>query len=424
MGNYQRENKKQRKTKVIGASFVFIVLMALVSMFSDMTHEGSNSINGAFLSYLGAPDMVVAVVGGLATLLGCSLRILTGYLADKTKRYWTFTIIGYVIDLAAVPLLALVPNDRNLGWILAVSFILLEKVGKSIKKPAKDTLVSFAATDSGIGKSFAFGELLDQLGAFIGPLILTLTYVISSNQSEYQKFVLGFATLIIPALISIIILLFARFKFKNPDQFEKDDGIAKKNFIKTKPFILFLIASSFLAIGFMDSFALISKSFYDNHIFGIDGDSYIPLLYSYAMLIDALAALFFGFMYDKKGLKSIVISILLTASYSFFIFFIPEIWSTFVGLALWGIGMGAEESIIKSAVTTLSSKSNRAKAFGTYELFYGIFSFGGSFLIGLFYSFQNKIVLCIFSTIAIIISAAIYYIADSEFRKSRKVAIN
>lgn len=412
-----QENKNPvDKKKIWSASFSFIVLMAFVSLFSDMTHEGANSINGAFESYLGAPAMVITVVGGVASLLGFGLRFLSGILADRTKHYWTFTIIGYFIDLVAVPLLALVPEN---GWIMAVCFILLEKVGKAVKKPAKDTIVSFAATENGVGKSFALGEVFDQLGACIGPMILTLTYVIKSDLDTYHKYTVGYAVLGIPTIFCIGLLFWAFFKFPHPEQFErdekKDDGGA---FIKKPAYILFLVASALLALGFLDSFGLISKHLNDlvsNGSIAITSQ-YFPLLYSYAMLIDALSALVFGFLYDKIGFVSVAIAVILTAPYTFFIFMIDTTWSAFLGLTLWGIGMGAEESVMKCGVTTLSGKSHRARAFGTYELVYGIAAFGGSFLIGWLYD-ASTIALCLVSLITIVISSFIYLYSDRERRK-------
>ncbi|MCI1245219.1 MAG: MFS transporter [Bacilli bacterium] len=407
----KEQSKKKNSKPIIRASMAFIVLMAVVSMFSDMVHEGANSIIGAFESFLGAPALVISIVGGAGTLIGCSLRFVTGYFADKTKHYWTFTIIGYAIDLVSVPLLACVPNG---GWGLAVTFILMERVGKAIKKPAKDSIVSFAATQNGVGKSFAFGELLDQIGAFIGPMILTLTYMIRSDLPQYEKYTLGFLVLLIPCVICLIVLLLAFFKFRHPDRFEKDpsDGNAR-SFLKNSAFILFLFASAMLAIGFLDSFSLINSHLY---LLGLVPGDYLPLLYSYAMFIDALSAVVFGLLYDKKGFLSIAIATFMTAGYSFFIFLIPKLWSIFVGLTMWGIGMGAEESVMKSGITTLSMKNERASAFGFYELVYGLFSFAGSGLIGWLYG-VSMLSLCIVSSAFIIFSAILYLISDINNRK-------
>ena len=153
----------KRKLRSLTPAMTFILLFSIVSLLSDMTHEGAASIRGAYLALLGASAATIGFVSGLGELVGYSLRFLFGKLADRTKRYWLITIIGYTVDVLAVPALALAGEH---GWILAGGLIIIERIGKAIKKPAKSTLLSFAATQEGIGKSFAIQEMLDQIGAF------------------------------------------------------------------------------------------------------------------------------------------------------------------------------------------------------------------------------------------------------------------
>ena len=114
--------------------------MGIVSLFSDMTHEGARSILGEFLNLTGASATTIGFVSGIGELLGYSLRIVSGFIADKTKKYWTIIIVGYSLQVLAIPALAFVPEQ---GWIIACVLIALERIGKAIKKPAKNTLVSF-----------------------------------------------------------------------------------------------------------------------------------------------------------------------------------------------------------------------------------------------------------------------------------------
>lgn len=141
-----------KKKVAAGSAMAFIFLMGIVSLFSDMTHEGARSILGAYLSLAGASAAVIGFVSGLGEFLGYSLRLVSGVFADRTKKYWPMTIVGYIIDVMAIPALALVPRG---GWIAACGLMIVERIGKAIKKPAKDTLLSFAATQNGVGKSFA-----------------------------------------------------------------------------------------------------------------------------------------------------------------------------------------------------------------------------------------------------------------------------
>ena len=412
MENVPTKSKNLKRT-----AFAFIVIMAFVSMFSDMTHEGSNSIIGAFEKFLGADPFTISLVSGLGLFIGYSLRLLTGYLADKTKKYWLITILGYVIDLFAVPLLCLVPEN---GWLLAAFFILLEKAGKAIKKPAKNTLVSFAAKANGTGKSFAFSELLDQIGAFVGPLILTLTYWLRGDLSDYDRYRLGFLVLGIPAILCLVLLIIARILYANPSTFEKEETVAApKSSLKKSSFILFCIGGALLAIGFV-GYPLALSQFNNYNLFET---RYLPLLYSYAMLIDAFAALIFGSLYDRFGLYVVGISTAFSIGASFFMFMIADYWAVFLGLTLWGIGQGAMESVVLSGVTDLTGKNDRAKAFGIFDTLFGLCSLGGSALIGLLYE-ASILWMCIFSAFFIAASSLFFVLSYFALKKEKTLTIS
>ena len=124
-----KENKKK-----LSQAMLFIILFGIVSLFSDMTHEGASSIRGAYLSLLGASAATIGFVSGLGELIGYSMRYVFGKLTDKTKHYWPMTILGYILDVLAVPALALV-GER--GWIAACALLVIQRMGKAIKKPEK-----------------------------------------------------------------------------------------------------------------------------------------------------------------------------------------------------------------------------------------------------------------------------------------------
>src|SRR5580658_3323122 len=131
----------------------FVILLGIVSFFGDMTYEGARSITGQYLAILGASGTVVGVVAGLGELFGYSVRLVSGYISDKTGKYWLVTFIGYTLNLFAVPLLALAGN-----WPLAASLMILERFGKSIRSPAKDAMLSYATKEVGRGWGFGLHE--------------------------------------------------------------------------------------------------------------------------------------------------------------------------------------------------------------------------------------------------------------------------
>ncbi|MDO8140884.1 MAG: MFS transporter, partial [Candidatus Brocadiales bacterium] len=146
----------------------FIVLLGIVSLFADITYEGARSINGPYLALLGASATTVGIVAGFGELIGYSLRLVSGYISDKIGRYWAITLFGYTLNMLAVPALALAGR-----WEIAAALMITERIGKAIRTPARDAMLSHATKEIGRGKGFGLHEALDQIGAVLGPLIVS-----------------------------------------------------------------------------------------------------------------------------------------------------------------------------------------------------------------------------------------------------------
>lgn len=368
---------------------LFILLFGIVSLFSDMTHESASSIRGAYLSLLGASAGVIGFVSGLGEMIGYSMRYIFGRITDKTRRYWPMTIAGYVLDIAAVPALALVGDH---GWIAACGLLLVQRMGKAIKKPAKDTIMSFAASQEGAGRSFGIQEVMDQTGAFLGPVMLYLVMLFQTEGDIFRKFSVCFALTAIPGAIALIILLVTKCKFPNPEQFEPEPK-EYVPFKMEKRFLFYIAGISLFAFGFIDyslvimhisnRFASLAPGLSETGSIVTGGQ--LPLLYAGAMIVDAVAALIFGLLYDKKGVKVLIWSTLISAPFAIFVFGSNSIPMVLLGIGLWGVGMGAQESILKAAVAGMVPKASRATGYGIFEGAFGLFWFLGSWLLGVLY---------------------------------------
>lgn len=412
---------KKKKNKMTTA-MVFILLFGIVSLFSDMTHEGADSIRGVYLSLLGASAGVIGFISGLGELIGYGMRYVFGKITDKTKQYWPMVILGYVLDIIAVPALALVGKH---GWIWACLLLVIQRIGKAIKKPAKDTVLSFAASQEGIGRSFGIQELLDQIGAFLGPVLLYLVMLFQTDGDVFRAYSIAFAVLAIPGLITLILLFYTKRKFPNPENFEPEP----KQYIPfkmKKEFILYIAGISLFAFGFIDyslvimhvsrSYTAISAGLAETSTLVNTGT--LPLLYAGAMLVDAVSALIFGAIYDRKGVAALVISTLLSAPFPLLIFGGKTIPVVLLGIALWGIGMGAQESILKAAVTTMVPKTSRATGYGIFECSFGIFWFLGSWLLGVLYDINIPLMITI-SVLAQLAAIPLYLYSSYLHKKQQ-----
>ena len=313
------------KKRRMSAAMTFIVLFGVVSLFSDMTHESANSIRGAFLSLAGASAAVIGFVSGLGELVGYGLRYVFGRLTDRTRRYWPMVLFGYALDVVAVPALALVGRH---GWALACALLIGQRLGKAIKKPAKDTVMSFAASQEGVGKSFAIQELLDQIGAVLGPLLLYLIMLIQHRDDTFSDYRTCFAFLAIPGAITLLLLWLTYKRFPHPENFEPEP----KEYVPfrvSKRFVVYIVGISLFAFGFAD-YSLIVMHFSRQHLFTA---AVLPLLYALAMLTDAASAFVFGWLFDRHARLSLVVSTLVAAPFAVFAFLGGDVTSMRLALS-------------------------------------------------------------------------------------------
>lgn len=363
-------------------ALILVVMLGLVSLFGDMTYEGARSITGPFLAVLGANALVVGFVAGLGEFLGYSLRLLSGYITDRTHQYWSLTIIGYAINLLAVPLLALAGS-----WEIAAVLLVTERMGKAIRTPPRDVMLSYATTSLGRGWGFGLHEAMDQIGAITGPLLVAL---ILYFQGSYQA---SFAFLLLPAILALLVLIFSRLTYPNPQKLEIDLPKFKTGGLR-RVYWIFMIASALIAIGFVD-FPLIAYHFQKQSLLN---PSMIPIFYAVAMGVDAIAALFFGRLFDKVGIGAMAISTLAAAFFTPLVF-LGGVDYILLGVVFWGVGMGAQESIMRASIAEITPSKKRGIAYGVFNTIFGISWFAGSILMGFLYDI-NVFYLVVISLIA------------------------
>jgi len=350
------------------AAFKFVILIGLVSLFADITYEGARSITGPYLAILGANALTVGFVAGFGEFIGYGLRLVSGYLADRTRKYWTITIAGYFINLLAVPLLALANH-----WWIAATLMIIERMGKAIRVPSRDAMLSHAGQKMGMGWAFGLHEALDKTGAMIGPLLVAAVLYVKGN---YQ---FSFAILAIPAVMTLTILLFARWLYPHPQSLEKQSENLQSKGI-TSAFWLYLISASLIAAGYAD-FPLIAYHFQKTAVLS---PIWIPVSYSIAMGVNTLTAPFLGRFYDRQGFLILIIVTVISCLFAPLVFF-GNFSLCLIGIILWSIGVGAHESLMRAIVANMIPMERRGSAYGIFNMGFGLFWFLGSFLMGALY---------------------------------------
>ena len=350
-------------------AFRFVLIIGIVNFFADMTYEGARSIAGPFLGSLGASATVIGFVAGFGEMIGYGLRSVTGYLADRTHKYWGMAFIGYAVNMLAVPALALAGN-----WPLAAALVVAERTGRAIRKPAMESMLSHAGKVIGHGWVFGLNEALDQIGATIGPLMMAWVLF---RREGYRH---GFAVLLISALLCLTTLSVAWKLHPRPEEMEGESPrlAPAKGF--TRAYWFYFAAGALIAAGFAD-FSLMAFHFQKS---GTVSLSLVPVYYAAAMITGAVTAPIFGKLLDKVGLPVLLVAFAVPA------FFAPLVFLRgsgleLAGMILWGAGIGAQDSCLKAVLAAVVPSEKRSTAFGVFDTGFGIAWFAGSAIMGLLY---------------------------------------
>ena len=375
----------------------FVVLIGVLSLFADMTYEGARGINGSFLAVLGATGAAVGFVSGLGELLGYGVRLFSGYFSSRTGRYWLLTGIGYFINLLAVPMLALAGS-----WQAAAALMICERVGKGLRNPPRDAMLSHAGTVIGPGWAFALREALDQTGAMVGPLaVAAILYFNGSYRT-------GYAFLLIPAIAALGVLAAGRRLYPNPSELEAEAPEPAGGGRLPRSFWVYLIAMSLIAAGYAD-FNLISFHLQEA---SSASSGRIPILYAVAMAVAGASALVFGRWFDRRGLPVLAFAAGLAALFAPFAF-LGSFTTAVVGMVLWGVGMGIQDSLMSAPIVGMVPPDRRAYAYGIFNACYGVAWFAGSTLLGFLYD-QSIFVLVAFSVAIQLVSIPVLLLSGSS----------
>ncbi len=395
---YPKVSEMKKLSKLFASSaFTFVFVMGIVNLFADVTYEGASSINGPFLGMLGASAVVIGVISGVGEFLGYSLRFISGYISDKTRKYWLVTFSGYIINLLAVPVLALAGNLP-----LAATLVIAERVGRAIRKPTVEAMLSYTTSELGKGWVYGLNTALDQTGATIGPLLIALVLFLKGD------FRTGYALLLISAVLALATLTVARVFFPHPSKLEETPATKLQGF--TTSYWLYMLAGACVAAGLI-SFELISYHFSKTAV--VTGH-WIPIFFAVAMGTNAIASLIFGRLFDRIGLTIVLIAFFLSSLFAPFVF-LGKFFVALVGMILWGIGFGAQDTLLKALIATVMPERRRNLAFGLFYTGYGTGWLLGSVTTGLLYARALPFMIA-FSVIAQLISLPVFLIAERRNR--------
>jgi MFS family permease len=384
--------------RAASAAFRFVLVMGIVNLFADMTYEGAGSIDGPFLGGLGASAAAIAIIAGLGEFLGYAVRVGAGYVADRTKRHWLITFVGYSINLLAVPALVFAN-----AWLAAGALMLAERIGRGIRKPTVEAMLSYAAGRHGKGWVYAVNTALDETGATLGPLVIALVLFLGGS---YRT---GFGMLLITAALALAALTAARITFPLPSRLEAGHTTHVKGF--GEAYWLFVLAGACFAAGLM-SFELVTFHLASTRTIA---PPWIPVLLALSTGFGVIASLVLGKLYDRVGLPIVLCAVVASSLFAPLAFAGNAI-AIVVAMLMWGVGYATQDTLLKAVVAGLLPEGKRSLAFGLFYAGYGVGWLIGSITTGLLYD-HSRFAMIAFCVAAQLVSLPIFVLAGRRLGK-------
>ena len=185
---------------------------------------------------------------------------------------------------------------------------------------------------------------------------------------------------------SALVLVISRLLFPAPRSLEVDTAAESRPIGRAaalpRSFWTYLVAMALIAIGYAD-FNLIA---YHLQLTGTP-TGVMPLLYTLAMATAGLSALVVGRSLDRYGMRALVVA---TVAATIFapLAFLGSLPAAAIGIALWGVGMGVQDSIMSAPISTMVGPDARARAMGLFNALYGLAWFAGSTVLGVVYGYS------------------------------------
>ncbi|MEU6660072.1 MFS transporter [Streptomyces sp. NPDC046821] len=377
----------------------FVIWFGTISLLADWVYEGARSVTGPLLASLGASAALIGIVTGAGEAAALVLRLGSGPMADRSGRFWAWAISGYALTVVSVPVLGV----SGVLWVTC-ALVIAERVGKAVRSPAKDTLLSHATAATGRGRGFGVHEAMDQVGALLGPL--TVAGMLALTGNDYAP---SLGILALPGIAVLAVLTWLRRKVPDPAAYERavtPEAAPQEPGARLPR--AFWVYASFTAAT-MTGFATFGVLSYHLVARGLLPTAAVPLIYAAAMAVAAVAALATGWMYDRVGPRVLIVLPFLSAAVPA-LAFTASLTPVVLGSLVWGAATGVQESTLRATVADLVAPGRRATAYGVFAAVVGAAAFAGGTLTGVLYDVSIPLLITV---VAAIQAAAVALLALS-----------
>ncbi|WP_435243128.1 MFS transporter [Streptomyces cucumeris] len=184
-----------------------VLALGAVSLITDISSEMVTAVLPLyFVLTLQLSPAAYGLIDGLYTGATALLRLVGGYLADRTLRRKAVASVGY--GISAVAKLGLMAAGSSVAALGAV--IVGDRTGKGLRSAPRDALISLSVPEPVLGRAFGLHRAMDSAGAFAGPLAALglLSLIGATSPAAFDA--IFFTSFCVAALAIVVLLAFVR----------------------------------------------------------------------------------------------------------------------------------------------------------------------------------------------------------------------
>lgn len=346
-------------------------LLGWVSFATDAATEAIYPLIPFFLTQvLGAGALSLGIVEGAAEAASSTLKIASGWLADRARTKRPLVLAGYAVSSAVRPLIAIAQS-----WTHVFGLRLFDRVGKGVRTAPRDAMLAAWATPSTRGRVYGFHRGMDHAGAVAGPVLATLFLI--AYPGDYRTL---FALTVVPGAIAVALIFFVREDTEGRPSRTVHLGSPVQPFPSSFRRFMFVLVLFTLGNS-TDAFLLL-------HLTNAAGGAqYVPLMWSALHMVKASTSFLGGSLSDRFGRRTIIGTgwLVYAAVYAGFAFS-ESLGALLTWFMVYGLYFGLVEGTEKAFIADLAPPSRRGVAFGIYHAVLGFGALAASVLVGILWT--------------------------------------
>lgn len=360
-----------------------VFLFGAVSLLADFSSEMVFPILPFFIQSLGGGGVAVGIIFGIGDAVSAVFKIISGHLADKSKKYKFFVFVGYLFSALAK---FFYPFSRAWQHIAVIRPV--ERIGKGVRDAPRDAILSESLPKEKMGLAFGIQRAMDSAGAILGS-IAVLIFIFYFNLSFRTIFFISASI----ALLAVLPIFFVR----TPENLKLNHKTVGLKSLSSKIRKFIFVATLFSLSHFSYAFFILRAQMSFGHLDYKRTLSLAILLYIFLSIFDAGFSTFAGSLSDRVGRKKVIFLsyLMLAGVFGGFLclsFLSPgNVLGFFILLglfALYGLFRAFADSSQKSFVSDLSDAGIRGAALGTFETFTGLAAIPAGIIAGVLWNFD------------------------------------